>query len=485
MVVSLAFGIVVSSVAALVFVPAPVAGPAPRRDRYPADGHESRRPGRQSTPRVVGMAGALPLPAGQPAQPRVHGPLDRGRRGAGPRDRPHCPHGLGPALLPARIRPAGDGRAVVRDRRKGALDQRTRRGDAQLGPAARVPAWGRTCCAARWNPGRPPRRSRTFSTPVWSRRWPPSGATSLLSTARYATGQLALVALDAHGRREFAIGGSLRILLLYDYAEGAASRPSTCRRGHTSLLQRFVRVFGELSPGAVLYKPSPPVARNSGRQCGVFPARFRGALPGCTVHRRSAHAWCMPAVVFAGGDLGGRFEAARQAILGHERQPDSLKEALSALRPQGGEGSWDVMGAPGGLTDIELLVEHLRLVASAASAFPVADGLAATLEAVCAARVDRCDGRRPNSPARHGCGRTSTVSCAWRPVDQDPTRLSPEEQFDTGRKRAAWPRSTNWLGRLRQPGNAAQRTSTRGFRRTSFAPRPMGRGAAARCGALP
>ena len=40
---------------------------------------------------------------------------------------------------------------------------------------------------------------------------------------------------------------------------GTAS-PDDVQAWHTSLLQRFVRVFGELSPGAMLYKPIPALA---------------------------------------------------------------------------------------------------------------------------------------------------------------------------------------------------------------------------------
>ena len=233
-------------------------------------------------------------------------------------------------------------------------------------------------------------------------------------------GHLALVALDAHGRREFVIGGALRILFLYDCAGGDV------QAWHTSLLQRFVRVFGELSPGAVLYKPSPPWPgedTNAAYSLRTFEEHFADA-PSTVDLRTLVHA----RVVFADGDLGERFEAARQAILGHERQLDSLREALSASRPQGGEGPWDVMGAPGGLTDIELLVEHLRLVASAASAVPVADGLVATLEAGAQqGLIDATVAAELADAARLWQNFDGFMRMAS--VDQDPTRLSPEEQL--------------------------------------------------------
>ena len=125
--------------------------------------------------------------------------------------------------------------------------------------------------------------------------------------------------------------------------------------------------------------------------------------------------------------LAGASKRLVRAILGRERHPDSLGEALSALRPPGGEGPWDVMGAPGGLTDIELLVEHLRLVASAASAVPVADGLVATLEAGAEqGLIDATVAAELAGAARLWQNFDGFMRMAS--VDQDPTRLSPEEQ---------------------------------------------------------
>ncbi len=240
-------------------------------------------------------------------------------------------------------------------------------------------------------------------------------------------GSLALVALDAHGRREFAIGGPLRILFLYDCAAAGTSPPVDAQAWHTSLLQRFVRVFGELSPGAVLYEPCPPW-HGEGHPSPAYSLRafeeHYADTPSTDDLRTVVHA----RVVFADGELGERFEAVRQAILGRGRRPDELSEALSALRPTRGGGPWDVLGAPGGLTDIELLVEHLHLSAAVAQGSGnVAGGLVETLEA----------------RAEHGlidaavAAELADATRLWQnfdgfmrmvAVDRDPTLLPPEEQ---------------------------------------------------------
>ena len=239
-------------------------------------------------------------------------------------------------------------------------------------------------------------------------------------------GRLALVALDAHGRREFSIGGALRVLLLYDCTEATATSVDP-QSWHTSLLQRFVRAFGELSPGAVLYKPSPPWhwEGHSDAACSLQAFEEHVAAAPIADLRTLVHA----RVVFADGDLGERFEAVRQAALGRGRRFDALSASLSALRPQRVEGPWDVVGAPGGLTDIELLVEHLRLVAAGASGVPItgADGLVETLEA--GARnglIDATVAAELASAARLWQNFDGFMRMAS--VDQDPTRLSPEEQ---------------------------------------------------------
>ena len=59
-------------------------------------------------------------------------------------------------------------------------------------------------------------------------------------------GLLALVALDAHGRRQFVIGGSLRILLLYDCASTGPASPVDARAWHASLLQRLRARIGRV-----------------------------------------------------------------------------------------------------------------------------------------------------------------------------------------------------------------------------------------------
>ena len=133
-------------------------------------------------------------------------------------------------------------------------------------------------------------------------------------------------------------------------------------------------------------------------------------------------------IVFADGDLGGRLEALREAVLGRERQLDALGEALSALRPKRDEGRWDVLDAPGGLMDIELLVEHLHLAAgTAATDSTIAtDGLAATLEAGAKGLIDTTVAADLAEATRLWQNFDGFMRMVG--VDQDPTLLSPEEQ---------------------------------------------------------
>ena len=225
---------------------------------------------------------------------------------------------------------------------------------------------------------------------------------------------LALVALDAHGRREFAIGAPLRLLFLYDSARAGTASQDDVQAWHASLLQRFHRVFGELSPGAMLYKPSPPWQGEGNPDAAnflpAFEAHFADAASTAEL-RALVHA----RVVFADGDLGRRFEAVRQSALGRERSVDAVGAALSALRPRDGGGRWDVLERPrrahghrtvrrapaSGDRRSRFAFRHCR---RGAGGGPGGRG---------EGWADRRDGRCWNWPARLGCGRTSTASCAW------------------------------------------------------------------------
>ena len=241
-------------------------------------------------------------------------------------------------------------------------------------------------------------------------------------------GSVALVALDAQGRREFAIGGSLKLLFLYDCPAARSASPVDAQAWHTSLLQRFVRVFGELSPAEMLYKPHPPWhAEGHPRSAYSLRAfeeyyadRPSAADLGLLVHAR---------VVFADGGLGDDFAAVRQAVLGRERQLDALSEALGALRPKRREGQWEVLDARGGLVDIELFAVHLQLVVAptAQGSAIVADGLLPTLEAGAEqGLIDATVAADLADATRLWQNFDGFMRMAG--VDQDPTLLSPEDQ---------------------------------------------------------
>ena len=241
-------------------------------------------------------------------------------------------------------------------------------------------------------------------------------------------GSIALVALDAHARREFAIGGSLRILFLYDGARADAASPLDAEAWHALLLQRFQRMFGELSPGAMLYEPLPAWhAEDHPHAAYSLPAFEEYCLDGASAAdlRILVHA----RVVAADGGLGERFEGVRQAVLDRARQRDALGEALSGLRPKQGEGTWDVLGAPGGLLDLELLVESLHLVAARAGpgSANVPEGLAGALD-MGAERglIDATIAAELADATRLWQNFDGFMRMAS--VDRDPASLSPAEQ---------------------------------------------------------
>ena len=212
--------------------------------------------------------------------------------------------------------------------------------------------------------------------------------------------RIALVALDAAGRREFATGGPLRILFLYDCAEPLSTTTTAPDVWHAQLLQRFMRLFGECSPAGILFDVRPPGSLSVPDQDApaypmtIFESYCRGE-PSLADVRMLVHA----RIIQAQGDLTDRFHAARIAALSHMRDRVALARELSALRCAD-PATWDARTRAGGLVDLELAAEYLRLT-DAAEGEEVDNGLAPTFEAAAGrGRIEADAGRDLAEAAR-------------------------------------------------------------------------------------
>ena len=241
--------------------------------------------------------------------------------------------------------------------------------------------------------------------------------------------RVALVALNAYGRREFAIGNRLSILFLYECAPPPAATVLDAQAWHAGLVQRFMRVVAELSPEGMLFEPGDPWRLalpddRSAAACSLDDFEsYSAAGPSVDDLRMLVHA----RVLYADGDLGGRFEALRRTALARERDARPLAAAFLALRSVRDDGPWDVRGMAGGLTDLELFAEHLQLAAASSTPAILTSGLAATFESAGQSDVlDPSAARELADAARLWQNFDGLMRVAA--VDADPGSLSPEEQ---------------------------------------------------------
>ncbi len=181
--------------------------------------------------------------------------------------------------------------------------------------------------------------------------------------------RVALLGLGAFGRREFATGAPLRLLFLYDQERLPASLGMDPPAWHGQLLHRLMRAVRDLSPEGILY---------GGAENGAvwqMPELADRLTSSADDLRMMADA----RVIAAEDGLGDDFEAARRSALSVPAAGDS--RALlggSAARAAAGYDPWDVRHRPGGLADVELAAEAIKLTLGGRLPALLAAGLGTT-----------------------------------------------------------------------------------------------------------
>ncbi len=201
-------------------------------------------------------------------------------------------------------------------------------------------------------------------------------------------GNACLVALGSAGRREFAIGSPLQLMFVYEISGAhGAGMSMTPEDAYGELLQRLMRLVGNLSPEAMLFETVPPYALSLGSRkvaaCPLPALRDHfDAAPEPWELRMLSHA----RVIEAQGGLGERFAALRQSALSRPTNRDALVADIAAARKRMSERHrsgdvWDVRSRPGGLYDLELLAECLQLSGAATTPAMLVNGLVPTFAA--------------------------------------------------------------------------------------------------------
>ena len=201
-------------------------------------------------------------------------------------------------------------------------------------------------------------------------------------------GRIALVALGAAGRREFTAGGPLKLMFVCGHEQGPAQAGAlTPADWHEQFVQFFMRLTRDFSAEGVLLEVAPPWFLPAGDRntaaCRIsaLQERFDSGAPPADL-RMLVHA----RVWEPGGELGSRFEAFRTSALARPHNLDALAAGISAARKDLARGrqagkTWETRRRPGGLAELELAAEYLQLAHAHSTPAILVHGLAETFEA--------------------------------------------------------------------------------------------------------
>jgi len=187
--------------------------------------------------------------------------------------------------------------------------------------------------------------------------------------------RVALIALGAAARREFETGSPLPLLFLYDHdpvpPHAMALSPDVW---HARLLERLALLIRNLSPDGLLYTPSP-----------MYVLHDVEAAPACSLQRLRAHfADDVPAAdlrmltharpIEATGGIGREFDLVRSSVLARQHDLSAVARDIARVHSgrAGNTHDWDVRRLRGGLEDVELAAEYLQLAGTTSDGGDVA-----------------------------------------------------------------------------------------------------------------
>jgi glutamate-ammonia-ligase adenylyltransferase len=186
-----------------------------------------------------------------------------------------------------------------------------------------------------------------------------------------AGGAVAVLAMGRLGGREMTAASDLDLILLYDYDERASAsdgkRPLPPALYFTRLTQRLVAALSAPTGEGTLYSVDFRL-RPSGKS-GPLATHIEAFA---TYQAKDAWTWEHMALTRARAIAGdarlierARDEIAR--IIRQPRDPEKVRADVVEMRgmveaAKGGEGTWDLKQAPGGLVDIEFIAQTLQLV---------------------------------------------------------------------------------------------------------------------------
>ena len=200
--------------------------------------------------------------------------------------------------------------------------------------------------------------------------------------------RVALVALGAGGRREFTAGRPLQLMFVCSHKPGPVSAGGLAPAAwHEQFVQFFLRLMRDFSSEGILLTVAPPYSRpgNEGKTaaCRISALQEHFNTAGAPAELRMlvhARVW------EPDGETGERFETFRKSVLARRHDRDGLLTEISDIRRrlanfQETGNPWETRRRPGGLAELELAAEYLQLANAHATPGVLVHGLAATFEA--------------------------------------------------------------------------------------------------------
>ncbi len=181
---------------------------------------------------------------------------------------------------------------------------------------------------------------------------------------------LAVIALGKLGGREMTVTSDLDLVFLYDAPGDSASsdgaKPLPPSVYYARLAQRFINALSAPTGEGRLYEIDMRL-RPSGNAGPIATT-----LPGFVKYQRDqAWTWEHMALtrartIIGVPDFAGRVQAAISELLAGERDPEKLVRDIADMRARVARehragGLWDVKQRPGGLVDLEFLVQYWQL----------------------------------------------------------------------------------------------------------------------------
>ena len=206
---------------------------------------------------------------------------------------------------------------------------------------------------------------------------------------RIAGGAAAVAAFGELGSREMTLGSELDLLFIYDHAPGAgpSDGPGPLAPGdyYARLFRRLIAALAAPTPEGRLYQVDMR-RRASGASGPVACSLAAFARYHDDPDRVEAHCALAGArAVYAEGDLGERFDAARRAALDRPRERAALAAAVAAAGEtvrgaRAADDAWSIEHMRGGLSDVRFAARFLQLLHARSAPEILAGDAAAVFE---------------------------------------------------------------------------------------------------------